>query len=481
MKKHRYLIPIIAVLVGAAGLPIHGDPIFSPHLTTPLVSAAAKAELPADAAAEQDERLTPLFWMSHQQGGDDVIFTAPQIRLQNAIMRNKTNALCDLTQAPGYLTYWRLTYMLRNLTKEAFPSRMVPELYNGMQPVSQEEFAKVRDNVNLDAVGTANFVRYGVLVNRSDVRLLPTDAVWSRLRGDVLHDSLQRTALDPATPVAVLHTSADGNYVFVQGRDALGWVKAEDVALTDKETWLEYVNPPQDVAVVTAKRKVLVDQGQYRVFQMGATIPLASYQSRLYLQMPSRDADGNLEIHRLRTGWDETLHQGYLPFTQNNVLRQSFRFLGAPYHAGGSWEGVDDAGLTYAVYRTMGLRLPRTASEQQEVLPLKADFAAEDTTADRQQVLKSLPTGSLLFAPQHVMLYLGEDSQGDAYVLHNVDSHYQVYAAEQQPLPATGVAVSKLESDGTTSHSLAQLTGAGSFYQRNDAMNAPPVVAHGKD
>lgn len=475
MKKGKYLLPLVLALIGAAGLPpIDGDPIFSPHLTTPLVQAAARVQ--SDATMDSDERLTPLYWMAHQQDGDDVIFTAPQVRLQNAIMRNKTNELCDLTQEPGYLTYWRLTYMLRNFTRAEFPTRIAPALYNGMQPVAQEDFVKALDNENLAAVTTANFIRYGVVVNRTDVRRLPTAATWSRMRGDVMHDRLQLTALDPATPVAVLHTSSDGQYLFVQGRDVLGWVKTSDVALTDKDMWMQYVNPSQNVAVVTAKNKILVDQGQYRLFQMGATIPLETYQSRLYMMMPSRDKDGNLEVHRLRTGWDETIRQGYLPYTRNNVIRQSFKFLGAKYRAGDSWDGVDDAGMAYAVYRTMGLRLPRVAEAQQEVLPIKADFDASDTAAERQHVLRATPAGTLLFVtPSQVLIYLGEDSQGQPYAIHNADTHYALDYDKQKR--EAGVVVSNLAKtpDGEQSL-LQQLTSLGSFYQNDNQQNAPQVV-----
>lgn len=477
MKKQLYLLPVIALMISAAGFPMDGDPIFSPRLTSPLAEAAAKTQVSLADSRENTETETPLYWMSHEQNGEALIFTEPQVRLQNAIMRSKTNELCDLTQEPGYLTYWRLTYMLRTFTKEDFPNRIAPAIYEGMAPVAQEDFTKALDNINLDGVTTANYVKYAVTVNRSDVRRLPTEAIWSRMRGDVMHDRLQVAAIDPATPVAVLHTSADGKYAFVQGRDALGWVKTTDLAMTDKQTWMNYVNPSQDVAVVTAPRKVLVDQGQYRLFQMGAMIPLETYQSREYLMMPSRDADGNLQVHRIRTGWDETIHHGYLPYTQNNVIRQSFRFLGSGYHANGSWDGVDDAGMTYAVYRSMGLRLPRTAEAQQAVMPIKADFDGSDNEAERQQLLKQMPAGTLLFTPTNVMLYLGEDSNGQPYAIHNVDSHYNIVYNEKSPQLAKGVVVTNLAEKGTAEQApLSQLTSLGSFYQREDNNNAPQVV-----
>lgn len=450
MKKQWYIAPVLALMISAAGFPMDGNPIFSPHLTTPLAQAAAHARTVPVLARDDEEVNTPLYWMSHEANGDEVLLTAPQVRLQNAIMRTKTNTLCDLTQEPGYLTYWRLSYMLRTFTKEAFASETVPTLYNGVNPVTQAEFTAALDNRNLDAVTTANFIRYAVVVNNTDVRRLPTASIWSEQPGDVLHDVLQVTALNPATPLAVLLNSKDGNYAFVQGRDAAGWVKNEDLAFTDKGTWYDYVNPSEDVAVVTSRRKIIADQGQYRLFQMGATIPLETYQSRLYLMMPSRDADGNLEVHRIRTGWDETIHHGYLPLTKNNIIRQSFQNLGAPYAAHDAREGVDDAGMAYNVYRTMGLRLPRTSQEQQRVMPLQLSFAGYNEDS-REKTLSTLPAGSLLFTPDHTLLYLGENSQGKPMAIHNV--------VDGQ------VAVTPVVKH--------RLVSAGNFYQRREVPTEP--------
>jgi murein DD-endopeptidase len=52
----------------------------------------------------------------------------------------------------------------------------------------------------------------------------------------------------------------------------------------------------------------------------------------------------------------------------NEVVERAEEYLGAPYRSGGtSTNGVDCSGLTYSVYRSVGVNLPRSSDEQVRV------------------------------------------------------------------------------------------------------------------
>jgi cell wall-associated NlpC family hydrolase len=52
----------------------------------------------------------------------------------------------------------------------------------------------------------------------------------------------------------------------------------------------------------------------------------------------------------------------------NEVVERAEEFLGTPYRSGGTTSnGVDCSGLTFAVYREVGVRLPRSSDDQARV------------------------------------------------------------------------------------------------------------------
>ena len=78
--------------------------------------------------------------------------------------------------------------------------------------------------------------------------------------------------------------------------------------------------------------------------------------------------EGKFEEKLVSIPADETVHKGWLPYSENNVLRQSFRFLGELYGWCGLEEGVDCSLFTADVYRSFGLDIPGDAVEQRTAI-----------------------------------------------------------------------------------------------------------------
>ena len=342
---------------------------------------------------------TATFW--YTTDGEKIVANNERIKTMNQTIFSASmwalDAFPDTVRAET-LTAYLATY------------QMDDDLYAQGKPISA---AYARDLL-ADAQGIVsptNKVTYGVVVSRSNLRSFPTlDGAFGSAQGHNF-DVWQETAVDPGRPAIILHYNTKGNFAFVQLSDYRGWLPANKLALTDKKTWLTYVEP-QEFALVTSKTLVLNQE----IYQMGARLPLVKTK----VLVPTRNNQGYLETLAIPAIFNEDLHKGYLPFTRNNLLRMAFKQLSAPYGWGGQNNSVDCSSLAQNVYNTLGVHLPRNGDEQ------AAAFTGTNMDnlnwEERINTIKALPPGSLLFTPYHVMLYLGERN-GRPYMLHSIASY----------------------------------------------------------
>ncbi|MBQ9479702.1 MAG: C40 family peptidase, partial [Selenomonadaceae bacterium] len=152
---------------------------------------------------------------------------------------------------------------------------------------------------------------------------------------------------------------------------------------------------------------------------------------------------------------DKSINHGWLPCTQNNFVKQAFKFLGDEYGWGGLNDSVDCSSFVGDVYRSMGIQLPRDSNWQEAVMPIVSVFN-DVGTAMRYDIVKRAPIGSLLFKRGHVMMYLGQDKSGTPLVIHSASS----YVRNGEKIFIRKVIVSDLRYQGTAGvETIDQLTG----------------------
>jgi len=248
-------------------------------------------------------------------------------------------------------------------------------------------------NRNLENLSEVN-VRYGVTVQRGNIRLLPQN-----LSGE-LFDPLQSSAIDPAEAVLILHESADGKFYFVQSKNHVGWLNKLIVAVTDKETCQKYF-APKNFLVVLDNKKTVADQ----VFQMGATIPLSENKAAI---LPTRQGN-NLNEILVEVEGAEGFANNFIPCTANNIVRQAFKFLGEGYGYGGLKEGVDSSAMIQSVYRSMDVDISK--------LPT---FSTLKNLSDVEKLeeVRRAPTGAIIFLEGDSALKLGQDAASNPIVIY---------------------------------------------------------------
>lgn len=376
--------------------------------------------------AIHDDRATAAYWTNRIPGGDAVALTGEEIAALNREMRKKTESLRDLMDCPAEFAGAEVKELILDAQQDFRGEAEPGEYYDkGGVPITKSDFTLAQDNCNLEALPDAVGARYGVITERTDMRLLPTSKYYFDDPSFQHYDDLQGTVLDPCEPVIVLNTSKDGAFAFAVGRYYKGWVSLGAIGFTDRETWTTYA-APRDFLVVTANKKTVHVKGAWHIlFQMGSIIPLKSpaLQNGSYRAIIPVEVNGHLSENEVSIRPDSTVHLGFLPCTPDNFARQSLKFLGDVYGWGGMEESVDCSSFVQDVYHTMGIELPRDADQQELVMPRSVSLEGLGTDARLQKAEKA-PTGALLFKPGHVMLCLGTDDKGTPLVIHSASSYF---------------------------------------------------------
>ena len=360
--------------------------------------------------------VTADYWIENNTDGDTVLLDAHGVEEFNQKIRKVSPTVVDLENYPATVKKRVLKAKLNNF--EALDE----DLYLRGNKVSENYKGILRNLVNAKAITGDVQVRYAVVVRRSNLRNLPTGEGLFYFAADKDFDALQETALDPCDPVAVLHTSENGQFHYVQTVNYSGWISTYDIAFTDRDTWLQYVDPKKFVIVV-GKSVKLKTWNEAVEYQQGSRIPISSADEAGYvLNVAGRGKDGNLDKVKVKVAKNAALHEGYLPYTSNNILRSAFKFYGEPYGWGGLKNSVDCSSLMYNAYRTVGIYLPRNADEQEASAGLHVDLHKLDDVG-KLTAIKNLIPGAGLYMDNHCMMYLGK-SNDVPFVLHALGSYY---------------------------------------------------------
>ena len=281
-------------------------------------------------------------------------------------------------------------------------------------------------------------VCWGVSVRRTSLRAKPTDALCPTRAGDRYDDPLQLTAVLPNEPMALLGESADGSFCCAETSYYAGWVPAEDIGLCrDLEAW-RTAQEGGFLRVTGSRVTLCCDPYEPRVsgavLPMGTRLPLAappgtvrtlrgrmSYDNYL-VRLPVRRADRWLEYREAMVPVSADVCVGDLPYTHENVTAQAAKMRGE-------------------VYGCFGFRLPRDAAGL-ALLPGAEDVSAL-STEEKHAALCTLPVGTLLYFPGHVMLSWGVED-GEPQCLSAAGNFLPPGSAGGEPRAVNTVAVTPL-------------------------------------
>lgn len=290
-----------------------------------------------------------------------------------------------------------------------------PELpYLNELPLTDGDRKAIEARRNLEGIPPAVEVSFGVLTDNTSVRSFPTWDKSSSEIGSMAFDYFQQTMLTVGEGVAVLHRTADGIWCFVQGETYSGWIETASVAFCSQAEMLN-LSRPQQVLVALDQMKL-----ENKNIRMGTVFALENVKEQYYtVRMPSKSEDGTLRIQYVQISKSEPVHEGYLPFEWNLILEQAGKLKGMPYGWGDTGGNMDCSSTMCSVYKCFGIRLPRDTSGQSLMCGIQLEGLAAE---EKQEILRGLKPGTLLYMPGHVMMYLGEE-EGEPRILHNVTAY----------------------------------------------------------
>jgi hypothetical protein len=401
-------------------------------------------------------QLTPDYWIKKAARPGRLTLDRSQIANQNAKLLSTDPSVRDIQKLPASLGGTEVRAWIEQLSSR--PSATVYDQHGEAVPTATLD--ELVSSLQLDAIPASQTTRYAMVVRRADLRTFPTRLRVFSSKGDTDIDRFQESALFPGAPVAIVHASRDGQWLFVVNDLYAAWIEHTAVAEGTRDQIFGYgMQSPYLVVTGATVRTVFTPEApavSELQLDMGVRVPVLAdwpaakpvngqhpYAANV-ISLPTRKEDGSLSFVPALLPKTSDVSSDYLPLNDINVVRQGFKFLGERYGWGHSYNARDCSGFVSEVYRSFDVRMPRNTRDQ-GVSPAftRIDLTSADSHERRLEILRSLQVGDLVYIPRHVMMVIGHE-RGVPYVIH--DTTGITYRNEDQlvRVPLNGVSVTPL-------------------------------------
>ncbi|HEY4530658.1 MAG TPA: SH3 domain-containing protein [Luteimonas sp.] len=377
-----------------------------------------------------EAHLSPRFWIDALPDPDRVVLTPAQIAAQNARMAEDPS-IHDLEALPDLIEGTQVREWIEGLS--TLPERQLYDVHG--KPVERGDLERIRASLALGAIPDSQPTRHGMVVRRADLRTFPTRLRVFSSQGDTDIDRFQESALFPGDPVAIVHESRDGDWYFVVSQRYAAWIEKQSVAEGDRDAIHAWGRRTPFLVVTGATARTAYTPENPGVsdvqLEMGVRVPVLEDWPAMdevngqlpaaahVIELPVRGDDGRLSFQPALLPRSNDVASDYLPLTEANLIRQSFKFLGERYGWGHSYNTRDCSGFVSEIYRSFGVLLPRNTSAQAVSPALnRLGFDAGDSHAERVQALRDARPGDLVYIPGHVMMVIGHVG-GEPVAIHD--------------------------------------------------------------
>ena len=360
------------------------------------------------------------YWIAEADDPEAVIMTSEEIAAFNDSNPVRDIALYDVTALPHSIDGVSIRRDITSSARTLLTGRFYITGDIQFEKPERERIAALMDTTGVPDVITRQL---GMMLQPAMGRAWPTDIPLMIDPGDIEFDQGVASSIDMGEPVALLHTSMDGRWVYVQTYGFPCWVPSETVAFGDDYTVGDLLD--RSNFLVALEHQVSVygsPDGDTTVgsIQMGSALPLRAAGSEQFeVLIPGRGERNELVAKRGYIRRSDNVSVGYLPYTLANVYKQCFAVYGRRYGWGGMYGERDCSSYIGDVFRCFGFELPRNSARLIAASPAVIDLTPFDRDT-RLDIIRTCPGGiTVLGYPGHVMIYLGESS-GTAWIINTV-------------------------------------------------------------
>ena len=408
----------------------------------------------------EPEMLSPDYWIALHPDADDVIMTSEEIDRFNEKVRTKKMVFKDQFGKSdpllrNYAAKLKIGLFMHPIKPLDLPDTIPGDslrvwLKSDIDYLKSRDFYDSRnatynedmkqeliDKVTIEKVPDVIKRRFGIIVKRADMRLLPTSAAgFSETKWEM--DMFQTTGVYIINPVAILFESRDGDFYYVQTPIARGWMSVDNIALADKKTIRKLTEDDNFLLAACDKVPVYADktfENFVQYYYFSSRLPLKKKTGSGYIvKLPYRKVDGSLGITNGYVKPDADVNIGYFAFTKRNILNQIFKLLHTRYGWADQFNKRDCSGTHRVVLRCFGIVTGRwptfvlLASDHQTYID------PEMSVEEKIDVVSKIE-GAVTWTGSggHLVFYLGKARNGKLYFMHNGgwgydegDQHYFV-------------------------------------------------------
>jgi hypothetical protein len=362
------------------------------------------------------------FWIDRLSEPDRVIMSEAEITAFNRKTARPDVFMIDILNYPRTIGKTKVAAMADSLAGWA---KDHARFGHDNSALTEEFFLDIDDNINHAGLPATITVRFGMTVEETDLRVLPTAEIGMEAPSEYEFDQLQESLLAPGTPIAVVSGTKDGRWVLIVSPYAVGWAEAERIGMAlSTEEIRAYLSQEPFLVVTGPAVDIFSDRSfEHRAgkLRLGCRIPLFVRSDEAYgVLVPARTFSGRLVFERVYLRGDAPVHEGWLPYTGRNILTVAFSMLDSGYGWGGMLGYWDCSSFVKDVFSVFGMELPRNSGSQAKIgIPL-GSFEKGAPIAEKYAVLDGAPPGAtLLVMPGHVMIYLGQYG-GKYFVIHDL-------------------------------------------------------------
>jgi len=381
----------------------------------------------------------PEFWIKKIQNPGRLLLTPGEIRkLNEENLKREDLFLCRVKDLKED---WMKEEILTLLKEDWEGFGRTEEIRYGRYgyPLEESFWNELKKNLDQEALKERNRMLFGLIVKRTDIRVFPTEELSMSTHANYEFDRFQHSSISPGSLVGIYHFSKDRLWAYVQTSFIRGWIRTTALAIAKgKNKAVDYEETKERWIITGNFVKVFGDPSLHQIIflaQMGTTFPILSLaytttqqglpektgiNDQCYIiKIPFREVDGELTFRKGDIPKDEDIHQGFLPYTQENLARQAFKMLHQPYGWGEMFDARDCSRFIMDIFATFGILMPRNSKFQARI-GISLGQVEGMTIKKKQRVLdRAIPLATTLRLPGHIMLYLGKD-KGKYYAIHNI-------------------------------------------------------------